>query len=189
MAAGQLQRLLGKGFAIAACVGLVIGLGILRTPGEIATVFNDPVAYMALWIGCGFFVILSLLVVAELIAMTPRSGGIYALVAHAYGPYPGFLIGWTDWVANCSALALKSVVLLEYLSLLLPAIEPFQTAGAIFVTSCFAFLQLGGTRLGAGVQRVASAGMGLIVMTGFFALQITLWMYSTSTCMRKPAQL
>ena len=36
MAAGQLQRLLGKGFAIAACVGLVIGLGILRTPGEIA---------------------------------------------------------------------------------------------------------------------------------------------------------
>ena len=85
----SLQRLLGKGFSIAACVGLVIGLGILRTPGEIATTVNDPVPYMALWIGCGVFVIISLLVVAELIAMTPRSGGIYALVAHAYGPLPG----------------------------------------------------------------------------------------------------
>jgi len=97
MAAQSLQRLLGKGFSIAACVGLVIGLGIMRTPGEIAIVLNDPFSYMALWIACGAFVLVSLLVVAELIAMTPRSGGIYALVAHAYGRYPGFLIGWTDW--------------------------------------------------------------------------------------------
>ena len=95
MAGRSLQRLLGKGFSVAACVGLVIGLGIMRTPGEIALVFNDPVSYMALWIGCGAFVLVSLLVVAELIAMTPRSGGLYALVAHAYGRYPGFLIGWT----------------------------------------------------------------------------------------------
>ena len=95
MAGQSLQRLLGKGFSVAACVGLVIGLGIMRTPGEIALVFNDPVSYMALWIGCGAFVLVSLLVVAELIAMTPRSGGLYALVAHAYGRYPGFLIGWT----------------------------------------------------------------------------------------------
>ena len=49
MAANALQRLLGKGFSIAACVGLVIGLGILRTPGEIAITVNDPVPYMALW--------------------------------------------------------------------------------------------------------------------------------------------
>ena len=64
MAADTLQRLLGKGFSIAACVGLVIGLGILRTPGEIATTISEPLPYMALWIGCGFFVLLSLLVVA-----------------------------------------------------------------------------------------------------------------------------
>ena len=111
MATGQLQRLLGRGFSIAACVGLVIGLGILRTPGEIATTVSDPLPYMAVWIGCGLFVLLSLGVVAELIATTPRTGGIYAMVRHAYGPYPGFLLGWTDWISNCSALALKTVVL------------------------------------------------------------------------------
>ena len=160
-----LQRLLGKGFSIAACVGLVIGLGILRTPGEIATTINDPIPYMALWIGGGAFGFLSLLVVAELIAMTPRSGGIYAMVAHAYGPYPGFLIGWTDWVSSCAALALKAVVLLEYCSLLMPALAPYQTPAAIFVTSVFAFLQLGGVRLGAGVQRIASTGIGLIMIS------------------------
>jgi APA family basic amino acid/polyamine antiporter len=138
----SLQRLLGKGFSIAACISLVIGLGILRTPGEIATTVNDPVPYMALWVFCGIFVLLSLLVVAELIAMTPRSGGIYALVAHAYGPYPGFLIGWTDWVAACAAMALKAVVMLEYVVLLEPRLAPYQTAVAVVVSTCFGLLQL-----------------------------------------------
>ena len=51
---------------------------------------------MGLWAAGGAFVLLSILVVAELIAMTPKSGGPYALVANAFGPYPGFLLGWTD---------------------------------------------------------------------------------------------
>ena len=170
MATGQLQRLLGRGFSIAACVGLVIGLGILRTPGEIATTVNDPIPYMALWIGCGLFVLLSLGVVAELIATTPRTGGIYAMVRHAYGPYPGFLLGWTDWISNCAALALKTVVLLEYMSILAPQLAPYQTVVAVSITTVFAALQLGGTRLSAGVQRFASAGMGLIIATLAVAL-------------------
>ena len=45
---------------------------------------------MGLWAAGGAFVLLSILVVAELIAMTPKSGGPYALVANAFGPYPGF---------------------------------------------------------------------------------------------------
>jgi APA family basic amino acid/polyamine antiporter len=160
----SLQRLLGRGFSIAACVGLVIGLGILRTPGEIATTVNDPVPYMALWIGCGVFVIISLLVVAELIAMTPRSGGIYALVAHAYGPYPGFLIGWTDWVASCASMALKAVVLLEYVVLLNPDLAPYQKVIAVIVSTCFGFLQLRGVKVGATIQQFASTVMGLIMI-------------------------
>ena len=164
MAGESLQRLLGKGFSIAACVGLVIGLGILRTPGEIATTINDPVPYMALWICCGVFVFLSLLVVAELIAMTPRSGGIYALVAHAYGPYPGFLIGWTDWVSSCASMALKAVVLLEYVVLLQPDLAPYRTVIAVIVSTCFGVLQLGGVKVGAGIQQFASTVIGLIMV-------------------------
>lgn len=164
MAGHTLQRVLGKGISIASCVGLVIGLGILRTPGEIATTISDPVPYLALWIGGGLFVFLSCLVVAELIAMTPRSGGVYSLVAHAYGPYPGFLIGWTDWAANCASSALKAVVLLEYLKMLVPAVADYMTAGAIICTTFFALLQLGGARLGAGVMQVASATIAVFIL-------------------------
>lgn len=182
---GQLQRLLGKGFSIAACVGLIIGLGILRTPGEIAVTVSDPVAYMALWIGIGLFVLLSLSVVAELIAMTPKSGGIYAMVAHAYGPYPGFLIGWTDWVATCAALALKSVVVTEYIALLVPLLEPYTTWLALGITTGFAVLQLAGTRSSARVQQLASTGMGLIIIA--LALALFLGAFLNSGVVSVPA--
>jgi APA family basic amino acid/polyamine antiporter len=164
MAQQQLKRILGKGFSIAACMGTIIGLGILRTPGEIATTIHDPVIYMALWIGGGVMVLLSLAVAAELLATTPRSGGMYALIAHAYGPYPGFLIGWTDWVANGASGALKSVVLMEYLALINPDFRPFITPGAMFISTCFAALQLGGVRTGGNVYQAAAAGIGVIML-------------------------
>jgi APA family basic amino acid/polyamine antiporter len=125
---------------------------------------------MAMWVGVGCFVLLSLSVVAELIAMTPKSGGIYAMVARAYGPYPGSLIGWTDWIATCAALALKSVVLAEYVALLIPSTAAHLTLLAACITSVFAALQLAGTRSSAAVQHVASAGMGLIVVALAVAL-------------------
>ena len=90
----RLKRILGVGFSVAACVGCIIGVGILRTPGEIALTVTDPGVYMALWIIGGAFTLLSVVVVAEIMAETPRTGGIYALIAHAWGPYPGFLVGW-----------------------------------------------------------------------------------------------
>ena len=70
MASQELKRVLGKGFSIAACAGLIIGLGILRTPGEIAQTVQDPLIYMSLWVGGGVMVLLSLLVAAELIALS-----------------------------------------------------------------------------------------------------------------------
>jgi len=71
----QLRRALGGGFAIAAGVGTIIGLGIMRNPGEIAAVFPDPYAYVGLWLLVGLFVLLNISVAAELVGMTVRFGG------------------------------------------------------------------------------------------------------------------
>jgi APA family basic amino acid/polyamine antiporter len=161
----QLKRVLGRGFGIAATIGTIIGLGILRTPGEIARTIQDPWLYMALWVGGGIFVLLSTLVVAELIALTEKPGGPYALVANAFGPYPGFLLGWTDWLGNCASGALKAVVLLEYAALLLPELQPFVVPGALIVTSGFALLQLGGVRLGGRIFQAAAATFSLILLS------------------------
>ena len=170
MAKQELQRVLGKGFSTAACIGTIIGLGILRTPGEIAESVSNPVVYMGLWIGGAIVVLLSLLVVAELVAMTPKSGGVYALVAHAYGRFPGFLIGWTDWLSAAATVALKAVVLVEYITLVVPSLAPYNLTASLLVTTAFATLQLGGVRLGGRVYQSASAGFGLIMISVAAAL-------------------
>jgi len=60
---------------MAAIIGGTIGLGILRTPGEVAAVVTDPLMFVSLWVVGGLFSLLCAIVLAELIGMTPRSGG------------------------------------------------------------------------------------------------------------------
>ena len=92
------RRVLSSGFTLAVTIGGIIGLGVLRTPGEVAAVAPNPWMFVSIWVLSGLFILLSLVVAGELIGMTQRSGGAYALVRRAYGPFPGFVIGWVDWL-------------------------------------------------------------------------------------------
>jgi APA family basic amino acid/polyamine antiporter len=164
------RRILGSGFTLAAVIGGTIGLGILRTPGEVATVITDPLIFVSLWVLGGLTSLLCAVVYAELIAMTPRSGGTYALVRRAYGPFPGFVIGWVDWLSFVGDIALKAVVVVEFAAMLYPATRIWQTPLAIMVSSVFAALQLRGIALGAKIQQVAAAALALIVVGFTLAL-------------------
>jgi len=165
------KRILSGGFTLAVTVGGVIGLGILRTPGEVATVAPQPWLFISLWLLGGVFALLSTVVAAELIAMTPRSGGTYSLVRKAYGPFPGFIIGWVDWLSFVADIALKAVVVCEFATLLLPELEQWQMLLSIMVSTVFAALQLRGLGLGAKIQQFAAAAMALIVV-GFTLLLV-----------------
>jgi len=160
---GLTRALPGK-FVLAVIVGGVIGLGILRGPGEIAEVIPDPFFYLALWLLGGLFVLLSTAVAAELVGMTPRSGGTYSLIRRAYGPYPGFVIGWVDWLSFVADIALKAVVILEFVAILFPETMAWRTALAIGVTTVFAAFQLRGIALSALIQEFATAAIGLVVV-------------------------
>jgi APA family basic amino acid/polyamine antiporter len=162
--------MLGRGFSLAVVIGGIIGLGILRTPGEVAAVVPDPLMFVSLWLLGGLFILLSTEVVAELVGMTPRSGGTYALVRRAYGPFPGFVIGWVDWLTFVADIALKAVVITEFAALLIPATARWQTPLAIMVSSVFAALQLRSIALGATIQQIAAAALALIVVGFTLAL-------------------
>lgn len=160
---GLTRALPGK-FVMAVVVGGVIGLGILRGPGEIAEVIPDPYLYLALWLFGGLFVLLSASVAAELVGMTPRSGGTYSLIRRAYGPYPGFVIGWVDWLSFVPDIALKALVIIEFTAILIPGTAAWNTELAIAVTSLFAAFQLRGIALGAAIQEIVTAVIGLIII-------------------------
>ncbi|MCH8057318.1 MAG: APC family permease [Proteobacteria bacterium] len=166
----KLQRGLGRNFALATILGGVIGLGILRTPGEIAGVVQDPWIFLSLWLFGGLFVLLSTSVVAELVGMTNRSGGTYTLVRRAFGPFPGFVIGWVDWLGFVADIALKAVVVMEFITILVPAALTWQTPLAILLSTLFAVLQIRGVGVGARIQQFAASFIALIII----ALALTL---------------
>jgi APA family basic amino acid/polyamine antiporter len=160
----NMARALPSRFVLAVTVGGVIGLGILRGPGEIAEVVPDSALYLGLWLFGGLFVLLSTAVTAELLGMTPRSGGTYALIRRAYGPYAGFVIGWVDWLSFAADLALKAVVILEFVAILVPEAANWRTPLAILLTSVFAVIQLRGIGLGALIQELATSLIGLVIL-------------------------
>jgi APA family basic amino acid/polyamine antiporter len=168
---------------MAAIIGGTIGLGILRTPGEVATVVTDPFMFVFLWVLGGLFSLLCAFVLAELIGMTPRSGGTYALVRHAYGPFPGFVIGWVDWLCFVGDIALKAVVITEFAAMLIPAARLWQTPLAIMASSVFAALQLRGIALGAKIQQVAASALALIVVGFTVALVLAESAVSSGTAL------
>lgn len=158
------NRVLNSGFTLAVTIGGIIGLGILRTPGEVASVTPNPWLFVSLWIVGGLFALLSTMVAAELIGMTPRSGGSYSLVRRAYGTYPGFVIGWVDWLSFVADIALKSVVVIEFAILLFPALASWQMPLAMMVSTVFALLQIRSIFLSAKIQQIAAAVMAMIVV-------------------------
>ncbi len=165
----QSKRILGTGFSLAITVGGIIGLGILVTPGVIAEVTADPFIFLLLWVVGGLFALLTANVVAELVGMTPRSGGSYALVRRAYGPFPGFVMGWVDCLCYVAEIALKAVAITAFARQLIPETAPWSTHIAITVSTVFALLQLRSVALSAKIQEFAATFMALIIV-GFTAV-------------------
>ncbi|HRN98950.1 MAG TPA: amino acid permease, partial [Flavobacterium sp.] len=127
----NLQRILGLGFGIAILVGGTIGVGILRTPGEIATQINSEWLIILCWLAGGAYVLLGCGAYAELATSIPKAGGSYNYIKRAFGDYAGFVSGWFDYITNATAPAFFCIVIGEYLAILFPVLEPAKTAMAI----------------------------------------------------------
>jgi APA family basic amino acid/polyamine antiporter len=118
-----LLRILGVGFGLAVIVGNTIGAGILRTPGDIAKSLPVPWIYLGVWVLGGLYALLGACSMAELGAMMPRSGGYYIFTRRALGEFPAFVVGWTDFLAQCGSTAAVAIVIGEYLGDLFPALH------------------------------------------------------------------
>src|SRR5205085_8572955 len=143
---GRLLRVLGVAFGLAVTVGMTIGMGILRTPGEVAARLPDARLFMLAWLLGGLYVLLGAVSVAELGTMMPRSGGQYVYVRHALGAYPGFIVGWSDWLSTCGTIAAVALVIGEYAGALTPRLAGREVPLALAGTLAFALLQWRGVR-------------------------------------------
>ncbi len=158
-------RILGFTFGIAVSLGSSIGSGIMRTPSQIASRLPSERLIMLAWLLGAVYSLLGAWSLAEVGAMIPSSGAYYAIARRAYGDYLGFVVGWNDWVSNCSAVAAAAILIGEYSRDLSPRLShPIVTASV--TTILIALLQWRGVRWGSRFQHITSAATALI----FFAL-------------------
>jgi APA family basic amino acid/polyamine antiporter len=153
---GHLLRILGVGFGLAVTVGGTIGMGIFRTPGEIAGYLPNPWLFIGVWVAGGIYALLGAISVAELGTMIPRSGGFYVFAHRALGDYAGFIVGWSDWLSTCGTIAVISMVIGEYAGRLAPALAGRDKYVALTCVCFFTFLQWKGLRRGSYTQNLTS---------------------------------
>jgi APA family basic amino acid/polyamine antiporter len=153
---GQLLKVLGIAFGLAVLVGNTIGMGILRTPGEVAAQVPSAAWFMAVWVAGALYALLGAMTVSELATMRPRSGGLYPLVQGGLGDYPGFVVGWTDWLATTGSIAAVAIVLGEYAGPLVPGLAGREKLTATAVVIAFGLLHWRGIRIGDLAQQATS---------------------------------
>jgi basic amino acid/polyamine antiporter, APA family len=160
---GQLLAVLGVGFGLAVTIGNAVGAGILRTPGVIAAQLQTFWPFIAVWIVGALYALLGANALAELGTLVPRSGGQYVFVRHGLGDYPGFVVGWSDWLSTAGTTALVALVVGEYTVGLFPQVRTEQVV-ALAVVALFTIIQWVGVKGGAAVQNVTSLVKGLALL-------------------------
>ena len=168
-----LHKTLGLPFAIAVCVGSMVGTGIMRAPGAIADMVPDPAIVMMLWLAGGAYVLLMCNVAAEISGMIPRSGGHYIPVREGLGDAMGLLVGWTMWIGFVAANAAIAIAAAEFLGTVVPWVEANVAVSALFITLCVTALNWAGVEEGRKAQIIGTAvkiAMLLAVVVVAFAI-------------------
>lgn len=170
---GQLLKILGVAFGLAAVVGNMIGQGILRLPGLVASGLQDPVLIIVAWLAGGAMAAIASLAYIELGAAIPNAGGPFGFAERAFGRVTGTVVGWLMILDVTITLALLSTVVGEFAVRLLPWLgEPILPAlGAL---GAFSILNWAGTRTSAASQIVFSAAKGLFLLS----LAVVFWLAS-----------
>ena len=171
---GNLLRVIGTWGLAAGIVNVTIGGGIFRLPSGAAATLGAaaPLAYIV----CAASMALVVLCFAEAGSRVSMTGGPYAYVETAFGPFVGFLSGMLLWVGITLALAAVSSFFADALAAMLPALTLGGKRLALVVT----LLVLAGANVRgvAGVTRfnaVATvaklAPLLLLIVVGVFRMR------------------
>jgi APA family basic amino acid/polyamine antiporter len=124
-----LMRALGLWSAVSIVIGTVIGSGVFLVPSTMISNLGSVPMLFVVWVVAGLLSLFGALTYAELAASMPEAGGEYVYLSAAYGPFWGFLYGWTQfWVAKSGSIATLAAGFYIYLSAFIPAL-----AGTVFV--------------------------------------------------------
>ena len=159
---GAFLRVLGVGFGIAVSLGNCIGAGIMRTPSEIAGRLPSTPLILCAWIAGALYSLIGAWSLSEVGAMIPSAGAYYTVARRAFGDYVSFVVGWTDCIALCGAIAAITLLAGEYIGDLIPKLASHDISVAAGIAILLALLQARGIRWGSRFQDVTTAITALV---------------------------
>lgn len=140
----------------AAIINITIGGGIFRLPASVAQSLGAaaPLAYLVCAVAMGLIV----LCIADAGRRVPLTGGPYAYVGTAFGPYAGFLSGVLLWMLGTFAAAAVSTVFASGVGLLVPGLSGRGMEAAILVATFlfWSLINASGVGLGSRLNNVAT---------------------------------
>jgi APA family basic amino acid/polyamine antiporter len=155
--------------AIALIVGIVIGIGIFKTPSMIAANTGRNSVFLLAWLAGGVISVIGALCYAELAAAYPHTGGDYHYLTRAFGRKIGFLFVWSRMtVIQPGSIAMLAFVFGDYLSTILPLGPPslYAALSVLILTA----LNLLGVQKGKWTQNLLTAikvvGLLMVVLAG-----------------------
>ena len=133
-----LVRVIGTGALGLSVVNMVVGAGIFVMPGLVAAVIG-PAAILSYLI-CSVTVALVFLCFAEVGSRVSRSGGAYAYVEEAFGPFVGFIASILFWFGySALADAAITVIMVDSIAIVVPILGE-SIPRAVFIIALLTFL-------------------------------------------------
>jgi basic amino acid/polyamine antiporter, APA family len=170
-----LVRVMGTWGLAAAIVNITIGGGIFRLPTNVAASLGPaaPIAYLV----CASAMGLIVLCIADAGRRVALTGGPYAYVGTAFGPYVGFISCVLLWMLGTFATAAVATVFASSLGLLVPALGGRAMELAVLVVA-FAFwslINVRGVQLGVRLNSIATLAkllpLVLVAVGGLFFIR------------------
>ena len=156
-------------------VSLVIGMGVFRTPVNVAAKAQIPELFYLAWFIGGFVAFCGALTYAEIGSRFPVTGGYYKIFSAAYHPSIAFAINCIVIISSAASVAAISIIGAEYLSkIILPVdkqTETYRVAIAIITILTFYFINLLGLKASSKTQNVLTVikiGMILTLICAVF---------------------
>ncbi len=168
----SLTRAIGTFGLAAGIINITIGGGIFRLPALVAASLGPaaPIAYVVCAVAMGLIVIC----IANAGKRVTLTGGPYAYVGAAFGPYVGFLSGVLLWMLGTFATAAVSTVFASSIVQLVPTLSGRLATAAILVVAFlfWSLINLRGVTLGVQLNTIATVAklfpLILIAAAGMF---------------------
>ena len=172
MTSPVLQRVIGVRGLAAAIFNITVGAAIFVLPAHVAGGLGAaaPLAYLV----CAAATALVALCIAEAGSRVPQSGGPYAYVGTALGPFAGYLCGVLLWLGITLAMGAVSTVFADAALGLVPGLggQLPRAVLLIAVITSLAIVNIRGAALGSHVSGIATFAK-IVPLVAFVALGLS----------------